>query len=236
MMVKVLILVQDRIFTDALATWLDGESDMRVVAALHDRVPSPSLLAASQADVVLLDADLSEDWALRVCEECSARGGPKAIMLSQSSEPRRIVRVMRSGAAGWVRKDESLERLHDVIYAVASGETCLPPGQTGEVLRLLLRGADPDEGDSDCALAGLTPREREVLMCLVEGTGRRDMAAHLRMSPNTVRTHLQNLMSKLGVHSALEAVALTRSQVSDQPLASRWLASRGRHGRGQPQR
>jgi DNA-binding NarL/FixJ family response regulator len=59
-------------------------------------------------------------------------------------------------------------------------------------------------------------------MCLAEGTGRRDMAAHLQMSPNTVRTHLQNLMSKLGVHSALEAVALTRSQVSDQPLVSRW--------------
>jgi DNA-binding NarL/FixJ family response regulator len=237
MVVKVLILVQDRIFTDALATWLDAESGMRVVAALHNRVPSPSVLAASPADVVLLDAELPEDPALRVCQECYARdGGPKVVMLSQSSEPRRIVRAMRSGAVGWVRKDESLERLRDVIHAVANGETCLPPGRTGEVLRLLLRSADPDEGDSGCAIAALTPREREVLMCLAEGTGRRDMAAHLRMSPNTVRTHLQNLMGKLGVHSALEAVALTRSQVGDQPLASRWLASRGQHRRGQSQR
>jgi DNA-binding NarL/FixJ family response regulator len=217
MAVKVLILVQDRIFTDALATWLDAESDMRVVAALHDQVPSPSALAASQADVVLLDADLLEDSASAVCEESSARGAPKVVMLSHSSEPRRIVRAMRLGAVGWVRKDESLERLRDVIYAVANGETCLPPGQTSEVLRLLLRGGGADEGDSGGALAGLTPREREVLMCLAEGTGRRDMAVHLRMSPNTVRTHLQNLMGKLGVHSALEAVALARSQVGDQP-------------------
>lgn len=221
MVVRVLILVQDRIFTDALASWLDSESDTRVVAALHDRVPSPSVIAASQTDVVLLDADLPEDPALRVCEECSAHAAPKVIMLSQSSEPRRIVRAMRSGAAGWVSKEESLERLRDVIHAVADGETCLPPEQTGEVLRLLLHGADPDEGDGSRALAALTPREREVLMCLAEGTGRRDMAAHLRMSPNTVRTHLQNLMSKLGVHSALEAVALTRSQVNDQLLPSR---------------
>jgi DNA-binding NarL/FixJ family response regulator len=213
MVVKVLILVQDRLFTDALATWLDGESDMHVVAALHERVRSPSMLATSQADVVLLDADIPEDPVLRVCEECSARGGPKVIVLSQSPESRHIVRAMRSGAVGWVRKDESLARLREVIYAVAKGETCLPPGQTGEVLRLLLRGADPDEGDSGRALTALTPREREVLMCLAEGTGRRDMAAHLQMSPNTVRTHLQNLMSKLGVHSAIEAVALARSQV-----------------------
>jgi DNA-binding NarL/FixJ family response regulator len=222
MVVKVLILVQDRVFADVLATWLDGESDMRVVAALHERVRSPSVLAASRADIVVLDADLPEDPVLRVCEECSARGGPKVIMLGQSPEPRRIVRAMRSGAVGWVRKDESLERLREVIYAVANGEMCMPPGQTGEVLRLLLHDADPDEGDNGCALAALTPREREVLTCLAEGTGRRDMAAHLRMSPNTVRTHLQNLMGKLGVHSALEAVALTRSQVSDQPLVSRW--------------
>jgi DNA-binding NarL/FixJ family response regulator len=223
MVLKVLIVVHDRIFTDALATWLDAESDMRVVAALHDRVPSPSVLAASQANVVLLDADLPDDSALRVCEECSARdGGPKVVMLSQSSEPRRIVLAMRSGAVGWVRKDEALERLRAVIHAVANGETCLPPGQTGEVLRLLLHGADTGEDDSGCALAALTPREREVLMCLAEGTGRRDMATHLQMSPNTVRTHLQNLMAKLGVHSALEAVALTRSQVIDQTLIGRW--------------
>jgi len=220
MVVKVLILVQDRLFTDALATWLDAESDMRVVAALHDRVPSPSVLAASQANVVLLDADLPDDLALRVCDECSARGGgPRVVMLSQSSEPRRIVRAMRSGAVGWVRKDESLERLRDVIHAVATGETCLPQGQTGEVLHLLLRGADTESHDNGGSLAALTPREREVLRCLAEGTGRRDMAAHLQMSPNTVRTHLQNLMAKLGVHSALEAVALTRSQVGGQPLA-----------------
>lgn len=222
MVVRVLILVQDRIFTDALATWLDAESDMRVVAALHDRVPSPSVLAASQANVVLLDADLPDDSAVRVCQECSARGGgPRVVMLSQSSVPGRIVQAMRAGAVGWVRKDESLQRLRDVIYAVANGETCLPPGQTGEVLRLLLHGGDTETDDSDCALAALTPREREVLHCLAEGTGRRAMATHLQMSPNTVRTHLQNLMAKLGVHSALEAVALTRAQPAHQQLVGR---------------
>jgi DNA-binding NarL/FixJ family response regulator len=217
MVVRVIIIVQDFIFADALATWLDAEDDMTVVAALHDRVPSPRVLEASRADVALLDADLPEDAAFRLCEQRSKGSeGPKAIMLSQSSEPQRIVRAIRSGVLGWVAKDESLERLRQVIHAVARGETCLSPGQTRDVLRLLLHGADQEEDDGGQLLAALTRREREVLRCLIEGTGRRAMAAHLQMSPNTVRTHLQNLMSKLGVHSTLEAVALTRSQVHDQ--------------------
>jgi DNA-binding CsgD family transcriptional regulator len=62
-------------------------------------------------------------------------------------------------------------------------------------------------------LAALTPRERTVLACLAEGTGRRDaVAEQLNLSVNTVRTHLQNLMAKLDVHSALEAVALIREE------------------------
>jgi len=110
-----------------------------------------------------------------------------------------------------------LDRLIEVIRGAARGETWLPPRETGAVLRLLMRGSDPEQDDCGRLLAALTPREREVLACLAEGTSRRDLAERLHMSPNTVRTHLQNLMSKLGVHSALEAVALTRSHPGNRP-------------------
>jgi DNA-binding NarL/FixJ family response regulator len=162
---------------------------------------------------VLLDGDLPDNAAFGLCEELSQRGeAPHVIFLSHSSDPRHIVRGIEAGAVGWVRKDESLDRLIDVIHGVARGETWLPTVDTGEVLRLLLRRPDPGH-DGGEVLAVLTQREREVLNCLADGTGRRDMAEHLHMSPNTVRTHLQNLMVKLGVHSALEAVALTRSHL-----------------------
>ncbi|MGO9194635.1 MAG: helix-turn-helix domain-containing protein [Streptosporangiaceae bacterium] len=118
-----------------------------------------------------------------------------------------------------MRKDESLDRLIEVIYGVARGETWLPTGDTGEVLRLLLRRPDEGQNSGSDLLAGLTQREREVLACLADGTGRRDMAEYLHMSPNTVRTHLQNLMAKLGVHSALEAVALTRLHLGNERRA-----------------
>ncbi len=145
MTVRLLILVQERTFADALATRLEAEPDMEIVAALHTRAPSAHLFTGSRADVVLLDADFPDTAAFDLCQELSQRGeGPQVILLSQPSDPARIIRGVGAGAAGWVRKDESLDRLIEVIYGVARGETWLPTGDTGEVLRLLLRR--PDEG------------------------------------------------------------------------------------------
>ena len=217
MALGLLILVHERIFADVLGIRLDREPDMEVVAAL-DASALPRLSVGSGVDMVLLDADLPGDAAFRVADELSqAPSAPYVVFLSHSSDPECIVRAIRAGAAGWVRKDESIDRLLYVIRGVARGETWLPPDQTGEVLRLLMNGPDHDEDDGQL-LTVLTSREREVLLCLANGNRRSDVAEHLHMSPNTVRTHLQNLMAKLGVHSALEAVALTH-QVLDEDLS-----------------
>jgi two-component system NarL family response regulator len=214
MTVSLLILVQERTFADALATRLEAEPDLEIVAAPQTTVPSAQLLRGCRADLILLDSDFPADASFDVCHELSRRGErPPVILLSQSCDAERIVRGIAAGAVGWVRKQEPLDRLIAVIHGVARGETWLPAGDTGEVLRLLLRKPDAEHNDSRELLAALTQREREVLACLADGSGRRDMAEHLHMSPNTVRTHLQNLMAKLGVHSALEAVALTRSSL-----------------------
>jgi DNA-binding NarL/FixJ family response regulator len=216
-MVRLLILVQERTFADALSTRLEAEPDVEIVAALHTRAPSVHLFTGSRADVILIDGDLPDNAAITLCEELFERSEkPYVILLSRSSDPRRIVRAISAGASGWVRKDESLDRLIYVIRGVARNETWLPSSETGEVLRLLLRRPDQEQGDCSQLLAALTPREREVLACLAEGAGRRQVAKCLHMSPNTVRTHVQNLMNKLGVHSTLEAVALTRPQLVDQ--------------------
>jgi DNA-binding NarL/FixJ family response regulator len=221
MAVRLLILVKERAFADALSTRLEAEQEVEIVAALHTRKPSPNLFTGSRANVLLIDADLPDDAALHLCEELSQRGeAPSVILLSQASDPRSIVRAVGAGAVGWVRKDESLSRLIDVIHGAARSETWLPPDETGDVLRLLLRGPDSEPEDSAKVLAVLTPREREVLACLAEGTARREVASQLRMSTNTVRTHVQNIMNKLGVHSILEAVALTRSQLAGQPATA----------------
>jgi DNA-binding NarL/FixJ family response regulator len=215
--ISVFVIDQERTFTDALAARLEAEADVAVVAAVHSRTPAQSLIVARHADVILLDADLPDNAAVHLCEELASRPeAPHVVMLSCSSEPERIVAAMRAGAAAWVRKDASLEHLLRVVRGAARGETWLPPAETGKVLRLLMQDQDKQR-ENDGLLEALTPREREVLFHLADGAGRQDVAERLNVSANTVRTHLQNLMAKLGVHSTLEAVALTRSHLDQFP-------------------
>jgi len=89
-------------------------------------------------------------------------------------------------------------------------ETWFPAAAVGPVLRLLLYERDERQASLKQPLGSLTPREREVLSYLAEGIGRREVAERMHLSANTVRSHLQNLMAKLGVHTTLEAVALAR--------------------------
>ena len=213
MEIKVLIADQERTFAEALAVRLEDEGDIRVVGAVQVKTADPWVIAAKSFDVMVVDGDLPDDAANQLCAAASGRSGSsRVITMSCTSEPERIVSAIRAGTAAWVRKDQSLEHLLCVIRGVARGETWLPPSETGNVIRLLMQEQDRRR-ETGRLLASLTPRERAVLKCLAEGAGHRDaVAKQLHLSVNTVRTHLQNIMAKLGVHSALEAVALTRDQ------------------------
>jgi len=219
--ITVFVVDQERTFADAVAARLEAEDDIEVVAAVHARTPAECLILGRHADVMLLDGDLAERAAIRLCEElCGRDDPPRVVVLSHTSEADRIVDAVRAGAAAWVCKRQSLEHLLQVIRGVAKGETWLPPAEAGQVLRMLMREQEQRQ-DNDRLLAALTPREREVLTCLAEGVGRREVADRLHLSANTVRTHLQNLMAKLGVHSTLEAVAISRPHLEQfRPGAS----------------
>ncbi|SCF98128.1 regulatory protein, luxR family, partial [Streptomyces sp. Ncost-T6T-2b] len=128
--------------------------------------------------------------------------------------PRRTTRApppgrSEAGASGWVAKDCSLQRLLSVIRGVLRDETHLPPALLTGVLRELT-AARKHRSESERLVESLTPREREVLRCMVAGLGRKAVAERLFLSPHTVRTHMQNVLGKLGVHSTLAAVALAR--------------------------
>ena len=207
------ILDQERTFADALASRLEAEGDIAMAAAVSVALPALPPVVAQDADIMLLDADLPGGAAFALCREVGRRGvAAHVIMLSYFTEAERVAAAVRAGAAAWMSKGESLEHLLRVMHGIVQGETWLPPAVTGHVLTLLLRGDAPQRG-SDLLLATLTPREREVLACLADGAARREVAARLSLSANTVRTHTQNLMAKLQVHSTLEAVALTRSEL-----------------------
>lgn len=211
--IRVLIVDQHLAFRDALTTRLQAEPDLAVLAKAHSAEFASSVLVGRSADVILLDADLLDHSAIDFCSEMMRRPDPPSIvMLGAASEPGEIVAAVRAGAAAWVRKDESVDHLLSVIRGVVRGETWVPPRDLGMVLHLLIEDQE-HRRDSDDLFAALTPREREVLFLLVEGAGRKEVALRLQLSANTVRTHLHSLMSKFGVHSTLEVVALARPRL-----------------------
>ena len=214
-MITVAIVDQEQTFADALAIRLDAEDDIKVVAVAKAS-SGPAL--GGCADIVLLDADLGGDTTNLLCD---ANSSPhtRAVMLSRSSEPERIVAAIQAGAAAWIRKDESVEYLLEALRGIARGQTWVPAAETGNVLSLLLH--QQASRNDDMPPARLTVRERQVLDCLASGAGRSEAAARLNISVNTVRTHMQNIMTKLGAHSTLEAIAMVRrpsqSHLGDRP-------------------
>jgi DNA-binding NarL/FixJ family response regulator len=216
--IRVLIVDQSLAFRDALATRLQVEPDLTVVAKAHSAEFAPRVLVGRSADVILLDAELPDDSAIAFCADMTRSGEEQThvVMVSAASQPERIVAAVRAGAAAWVRKDESVDHLLDVIRGVVRGDTWIPPSELGAVLRLLIEDQD-HRRDSDDLLASLTRRERDVLFLLVEGVGRKEVAERLQLSANTVRTHLHSLMVKFGVHSTLEVVALARPRLEALP-------------------
>ncbi len=214
--VHVLIVDQQLTFRDALAARLRVEQDLAVVAEAQSTQSARRVLVGRSTDVILLDAELPGDSVVFCAEMTRRVHAPRVVMLSATSEAQRIVAAVRAGAVAWVQKDESIDHLLRVIRGVVRGETWLPPAELGRVLRLVIEDQDDRRG-SDELLAALTPRERDVLFHLVEGAGRKEVAERLQLSANTVRTHLQSLMAKLGVHSTLEVVALTRPRLETLP-------------------
>ncbi|MFE3828929.1 LuxR C-terminal-related transcriptional regulator [Streptomyces sp. NPDC059092] len=157
----------------------------------------------------------------------SGQPSVRTVVLAEKDDPRRAALALQAGASGWVAKDCSLQRLLTVVRGVLRDETHLPPALLTGVLRELT-AARKHRTESERLVESLTPREREVLRCMVAGLGRKAVAERLFLSPHTVRTHMQNVLGKLGVHSTLAAVALARrAGVGPVDLVARQITSTG---------
>ncbi|SOD63473.1 two component transcriptional regulator, LuxR family [Streptomyces zhaozhouensis] len=218
--IRVLVVDEHRIFAESLATALAAEADVEAVA-LGGVPAARALLERTRAGggrpfgVLLLDAGL--EGALESTAEgpallawvAEALPALRTVMLAASDDPVAAARALSADARGWVAKDSSLARLLRVVRGVLHGETHLPPALLTGVLREL-QADRRHRGERERLVESLTPRELEVLRCMLAGLGRKAVAERLYLSPHTVRTHMQNVLGKLGVHSTLAAVALAR--------------------------
>jgi DNA-binding NarL/FixJ family response regulator len=189
---------------EGIVAILADEPDLRPRTAAD---ADAAVSAIRQNHVVIVDAS----HAARVL--ASANHDSKVIVVIDELDVDFVVKVIEANALGMCWTDESARDLIHCIRQVNSGIMRLPSGVVTAVIERLL-AAERSSREAEAVLSTLTPRELEILGLLAEGLGRKKISERLGLSPNTVRTHMQNLLPKLSANSQLEASSHGRTLLS----------------------
>ena len=201
-MIRLLLADDQPLLLSALRTILDAQDDITVVATAADGAEAVEKTRAHRIDVAVLDIRmpvLDGITAARTIMEM----GPRVIMLTTFDDDTLIHAAIDAGVHGFLLKDAEPDVLANAVRAVARGESVLAPGVTGRVMEWVRDGGATSE--SAAALEGLTQREHDVLAEIGRGATNAEIAATLFIAETTVKTHVSNLLSKLG---ARDRVAL----------------------------
>lgn len=208
-----LLLIDDHLMvTEALASRLSSAMDLWVAGRCA--ATDPNLLDIARGlrpDVITIEVEpLGPAVGEVLSQLVAARPEAKVVVLSADHDVAHAVEAARAGVVAWVAKEQGAAELETVLRGVPQGWSWFPPDMLGEILRELrsdVRRAR-EVGES---LDMLSPRERDVLLGMVEGKRGRQIAQDLMISTDTVRTHTRNIFAKLDVHSRLEAVRVARA-------------------------
>ena len=204
-----LICDDHKVLTDALATVVGLDESLELVAPpVHDPETAIELSAEHLPDVVLMDivfrGGMSGIEATRRIKEISP--STKVVIITAHDEDRLLVEAVEAGASGFLGKGEAAEEVLSAAKAAAEGEVLIDPTTLTRLLAQVAREREARRG-AQMLLDDLTDREREILHLLAEGMRNEQIAQKLFISPQTVQTHVRNILGKLRVHSKLEAVA-----------------------------
>jgi DNA-binding NarL/FixJ family response regulator len=161
--------------------------------------------ALEDVEVAIVDLALPDGDGLDLIEDFSSQPRTMTLVLSASLEPGRFARAVEAGASGVLHKSTPINEIVEAVRKLRAGEALLSPAEVVEMLRLVGRERQ-EELAARQAVERLTPREKEVLQALAEGLESREIAEKLNITVETERTHMVNILHKLGVHSRLQAL------------------------------
>jgi DNA-binding NarL/FixJ family response regulator len=204
--ISVIIVDDHRAFGEALAVALDKEDDLEVVVVAVDGESAAEEAEVRQPDVVLVDLQMPGIDGLETSRRIRAVSKETAVVvLTGSDDELALGRAIQAGAHGFLRKTAAVQDLAQAVRAAHRGEPLNPHDEVEFALRRLRRLRARDD-DIDQRFDRLTRRELQILQLLAESKTPDQIATELAVSRNTLRTHIQNILMKLGVHSKLDAI------------------------------
>jgi DNA-binding NarL/FixJ family response regulator len=200
MTIRVLLVDDQRVFREALRSFLDHENGLTVVGEAANGRDALRLARTLKPDVVVLDVAMPEMNGFETAARIRAQvPGSKILALSAHDDKRYVLGMLEAGVAGYVGKDTAARDLVQAIRKVAAGQSYLGPEVTEAVI-----GGMRDIRSAAGGLQTLGRREREVLQLLAEGHRSAQIAAQLSIAVDTVMAHRRNIMRKLNLHSVSE--------------------------------
>jgi DNA-binding NarL/FixJ family response regulator len=208
-MIRVLLVDDHASAREPLAFMLNHQDDIEVVATAGSVAESQEALAGGlDLDVAVLDLGLPDGWGTELIGTVHA-SNPRAVTLVLTSYTDQVVlaQALAAGAAGVLNKSADVDEIVAGIRRLHAGEQLVSAREVADAIRVA--ATERDRGASERRLLdSLTPREREVLQTLAGGLADKEIAAELGVGVGTVRTHVNAVLTKLGVRSRLQAVVL----------------------------
>ncbi|MGX5655358.1 response regulator [Geodermatophilus nigrescens] len=211
MTVRVLLADDHPAVRSGLRALLETGEGIEVVGEAADGAAAVGNARALRPDVVLMDLRMPGTDGIAATRAVVSERLAEVLVLTTFDLDEYVVGALQAGAAGFLLKSAGAATLVDAVRRVAGGQGVLAPEVTR---RLLDRFVVPAAGDAQPPppeLAGLTPRERDVLGCLGQGMSNADVAAALTITEATAKTHVSRVLAKLGLASRMQAALLARS-------------------------
>jgi DNA-binding NarL/FixJ family response regulator len=208
MSIRVLVVDDQALVRAGFVKLLEPEPDLRVVGEAADGVEAAEAAARTRPDVVLMDIRMPRLDGIAATRRIRALPhAARVVILTTYDLDEYVFDAIKAGASGFLLKDAPADQLIAGIRVVAAGDALLAPPITRRLIEeFARRPAPPPEGPVE--LAGLTAREREILGLVARGLANAEIARELVLGESTVKTHVGNILMKLGLRDRVQAVVL----------------------------
>lgn len=202
-MIRVVVVDDHTLMRQGLVGLLDDEPDIEVIGQAGDISTGRAAIEAMSPDIILMDLGLPDGSGLDLTDELTNTDPElRILVVTMHERDDYLFQALRAGASGYVLKGADVQELLTAVRTVARGETYVDQSLTGKLvadyLTRLEGGIDRTQFD------GLTEREREVLTLIADGLTSAEIGKRLFLSPYTVQTHRDHIMTKLDLHSRVE--------------------------------
>lgn len=203
MTIRVVVVDDQELVRAGIVALLGAEDGIEVVGEAADGAGALAEAARTAPDVVVMDIRMPGMDGLTATERLA--GGPKVLVLTTFDADEHVYRTLRAGASGFLLKGARPAELADAVRVVAAGDALLAPSVTRRLVeQVVAHGLVPVTAPP--GTPELTPREQEVLVLLARGRSNAEIADHLVLAEQTVKTHVSHVLAKLGLRDRAQAV------------------------------